>query len=334
MKKFDRTRRMRGIGIASWLSCVLFIPSIGLAAQPTAAEIADGVEKHIEDYRNLKFEYTVEAKFWPAPELQLGPDGKPLPSEKPKGEIKIVNSKDIFKILDPNQKDISKPWRFWQRSAEDDNGQWAIDRFIAFDGEQSAGFERRDHRAFNHGSIVPFEETHEYDPNVFDRILCTNLNGIQKYHDPNWELSAKVDKHWKVVGSREFEGRKVYVLQGGLPMSGLEFEVHVTAPPDFIIIRREQRLTNSPDDEPLLLMEVTKIGEFESLVYPASGRYVRRAIGYAPRVDYEFEVTSVETLTDAAREDWRPEWPLETAVRDQVNKRNFMTPRLDLIPAQ
>jgi len=72
--------------------------------------------------------------------------------------------------------------------------------------------------------------------------------------------------------------------------------------------------------------EVTEIKTFQSVAYPAAGRYRRLRIENIPALNYEFSVVSVEALTEEARKDWFPDWPAGTRIGDLVSGKNRTIP--------
>jgi hypothetical protein len=312
-----------------WFSVCLSAAANAAPSRPTAGEIAAGIERRIDTYRNLKFEYSVNARFWPAPSIQLDQDGKPVGDPgSPKGNLRQIQSRDVFKILTSHRDDMSRPWRSWERFVPAAANEWILDRFVAYSAGETATFQREqpDEGRYSDGVIVPNEDWTAYDENIFDRFLCTNLNGVQQYFDPNWALSSKLDRQWEVAQELEAMGRAVYVLRGYNVRQDIDYEVHVTGDPDYVTIRRMARLRKKPMSEPVVLMEVTSIQQVDGIIYPSAGRYIEPGSGFAPRIEYEFTVTSVESLSDAARDEWRPAWPAGTGVMDRVNNKNFTIP--------
>jgi hypothetical protein len=284
----------------------------------SALALAAGVEQRIDHCQNLKFEYLVTADGQRSPET---PDGV-TPGLLIAGEH--VESKDVFKILAPDRVDLSVPLRCWQRYVRQGDA-WLLDRFVGFDGRQSRLFVRKKtgEGRWHQANIVPFEDAHEYEPNVFDAVLLSDLNGIAQSLDPTHSVSHAADNHFRIVGRKEFQGRDIYSLEGQNERFGMRHRIDVTASPDFVIVRRE---VTSKDGRPHLLVEVTELREFDGLAYPAAGIFHQWAAGQLPELVYRFTVVEIERLSEAARQDWFPEWPPGTAVGDQVNNRNFSIP--------
>ncbi len=75
------------------------------------------------------------------------------------------------------------------------------------------------------------------------------------------------------------------------------------------------------------------MAEFQGVRCPAKGNYRQVSIGELNDVRYEFEVISVESLPDDAREHWLPPWPPSTVVRDQTKGDARCNNRLTVVSA-
>ena len=162
-----------------------------LGEEPGVEELADGIHRRIQEFRNVEFEYNVNATFWPAPVIEFDASGNPTSTKPGAGPPRIVKSKDVFRILHSNRPDSDRPWRFWKQSIDED-GHQVVSVFLSYDGQHTKIYFRRkpDSRVdFNTGAIIPFESTPYYEDNIFDRFLCTDLNGLAEYQDPDWKLS-------------------------------------------------------------------------------------------------------------------------------------------------
>ena len=77
----------------------------------------------------------------------------------------------------------------------------------------------------------------------------------------------------------------------------------------------------------LRLLDLHDADQFEGIWYPSSGRYLQTGVGFLDDVDYRFQVTRVSRLADDAAKTRWIEWPVGTAVNDQVMKRTYTVGR-------
>ncbi len=268
------------------------------AIDPDVAAIQAGVEQHQRGYLGLKFEYSVTSVE----------EGKPQ-----------VNSRDVFKLMQPTRRDSRQMWRSWERRVEQ-GGEWVIDRFYAVDGEKMVGYKRNDFSVghWNEAAIHPVRIPDEFQLNIFDAFLCRDLAGLPAYYDPHRTILPQLLERYQFVveGSREVLGRGAWVLRGKRTDADVELEVHVTKAPEFLIVFSQM----IQDGVPAVSEKVTRIGQFGSVTYPAAGEYRRPHLGLMASLSYDFSVEKVERLRDAARQDWFPDWPPGTYVLDHVNE--------------
>jgi len=297
------------VGAAAWVLA-------GDADAVTVAALRAGVEQRQDAYRNLKFVLSVKSEAAPNPP---------------------VESRDTFKIMESNRKEVSRPWRCWERLVRDNKGQWEVDQFVGADGTQSRVLgpvpSKPDEHRWHPGVVRPGEDWTEYKTNVFDAFLFVNLDGVVRYRDPTRELSRKFNRRFAIQERKQSLGRDVFVLfDPGDPQFGMAYRVEVTGEPDFIILRL-QALLAKEGHRPAEEYEVTEIKTFQSVAYPAAGRFRRdppqAPPGLTPKfsvVSYEFSVVSVEALTEEARKAWFPDWPAGTRIGDLVSGRNQTIP--------
>lgn len=297
-----------------------------LGADPTVQQLQDGIHNRIREFRNLEFEYKVDATFWPSSVLEFDSKGNPKQTKPGEGRPKVVNSKDVFRILDSSLPDTDRPWRFWKKLVEE-KGNWVMDAFLTYDGKHTSVYNRRETDSdtnFHSGAVIPFESTQYYEDNIFDRFLCTDYNGLMEYADLDWKLSKGIDNQWKSDGTTEFEGQTAYVLHG--QNRYVNHSVHVIGFPHFLVIRRVVTPLGKPDAEPLAKWVVSSVGEINDRLYPSAGTFTQASGDGIPRIEYSFHVTAAKPLDESVREHWRPEWPSGTVVRDQVDNQNITIP--------
>ncbi|HVA50496.1 MAG TPA: hypothetical protein VNH11_29380 [Pirellulales bacterium] len=291
----------------------------GAAIDPDVAHLEEGVQRRQSAYEGLRFTLLVTTEEKRSPTATRGEDDPRLTNG-------VLEARDVFAALGPQSDQSARRWRFWQREVKNAVGQWALQRFVAFNGSQTNSFDRWpswDHRAWYRvepaGSAVPWEAWPEFEPNRFDSFLFHHLNGFE-----DWVVAASDDlrflhlDRFHIVGRRRSNDREVLTLLGkGSAEFGVESRVEVTGEPDFMILRREARYAKQ-NNELLGLYEIEELAEFNGVRYPAKGRYHQAGIGELHDVRYEFKVISVETLPDDARQHWLPPWPPSTIVRDQT----------------
>jgi len=282
----------------------------------TVAALRAGVAQRQDAYRNLKFVLSVKSEAAPDPP---------------------VESRDTFKIMESNRKEVSRPWRCWERLVRDNKGQWETDQFAAGDGAQFRVLgpvpSTPDEHRWHPGVVRAGEDWTEYRTNVFDAFLFINFDGLVRYMDPTGEFSRQMNRRFTIQERKKSLGRDVFVLfNPGDPQFGVAYRVEVTGEPDFIILRL-QALLIKEGHRPAEEYEVTEIKTFQSVAYPAAGRYRQDPPEATPGltdkfrvVSYEFSVVSVEALSEDARKDWFPQWPAGTQIVDQISGRNQTIP--------
>ena len=305
-----------GGAMTGLLVCVAAWVLAGDADAVTVAALRAGVEQRQDAYRNLKFVLSVKSETLPDPP---------------------VESRDTFKIMESDRKEVPRPWRCWERLIRDKRGQWEVDQFVAADGTQSRVVgpvpNKPDEHRWHPGVVRAGEDWTEYRTNVFDAFLFINLDGVVRYTDPTREFSRKFNHRFAIQERKKSLGRDVFVLfDPGDPQFGVAYRVEVTGEPDFIILRF-QALLAKEGHRPAEEYEVTEIKRFQSVAYPAAGRFRQDPLpappGFTPDfrvVSYEFSVVSVEALTEEARKAWFPQWPAGTHIGDLVSGRNQTIP--------
>lgn len=292
---------------------------------PSVAELLAGTRRRAESYINLKFTYTVRATYWP---------GQGIPGMA-SGRITrrtTIDALDTLAILASDRRDMPWPWMCWTRSVKDDQGAWVLQLFAWDHGTECAEYLRQSEIEAQHlyassGHIFPGRGPVFFADNLFVGFIQSDLNGSQWYFDFDWTRSAQHHLHmkWQHVGERVCCNRRTFVLGAKHKNEHVDgyWEVWVTGPPDYLILRREAKFANWKEPA---IDEVTSVHEQHGIAYPAAGRSVRPASDILKRREYEFSVTSVERLTEANRKDWRPEWPAGTRVIDKVRDKIFEIP--------
>jgi hypothetical protein len=317
--------------IVCWL-IILHCPKLSFGDElPSAQEIADGIRQYIKAYKNLQFEYTVNATFGPNPTFHFDATGNPVSPTDTSGEPKHVNTNELFRILPPASLDAVRPWRYWQRSVNDGRIE-DVGSFIAFNGQVFSMFVRREKESkkdYNVGQLLPFENPIFYQDNILDFMMCKDLNDIAEFDDPDWKLSAQLDFKWKVEGTREQNGRIVYLLRGQRDV--IERVAHVVPCPDgYLVIHRESlRMDEKNGTEKVLLSSwnVTALGQLDDgFLYPKTGAFFQSEQEHQAKIEYSFDVQRVSRIDDSARKNWAPPWPPGTAVGDRITDKNFTVP--------
>jgi hypothetical protein len=300
-----------------YLLLALCIP-VRTALGITPPELVEGVEKRIDSYRNLKFEYTAKTRVVPAPEQ---PD--------PRDDGVLRESKEVFMLLDSNRGDMSRMWTFWKQSLRQPDGRWVLNQFVAFDGAMTTEYNRSrsPDEDRSTGRITPFDTLRACVDNPFSEVLLGDINGARKCEDPEFKLSRSLDVKWELVGSGRFEQQETYILRANMFQGQVEWEAEVTGAPNYLLVRRTVRDLSKQSRPVQYLFEVASAGHFRTIAYASKGKLFREAIGHSRGIEYEFDVTSVDSLTDAVRADWQPRWPPGTAVSDHVKNETFQVAR-------
>jgi hypothetical protein len=286
----------------------------------SVADLAASIEWRFDDYNGLEFEYHVLTHATPSPEATPG-FSSPLITDG------VLDTTDVFKIVGPaNLPDGVKrrPRTSWIRRMSDDKGKEFVHRFVAFDGTNSAVF--RHERPRPSAQLLPWELWDDCNENVFEQFLFLRINGIPQCIDVNDELQNLNLERYEIVEIKQTLGRKAFVLKaqginGNPAFDDIAYTVEVLGEPEFMIVRWQA--DDMKQGRPISLFEVTEVKTFESILYPAAGRYRQWAIQESPNHTYEFEVTSVKRLPDDADTNWLPKWPPGSIVHDEVNGKTF-----------
>jgi hypothetical protein len=321
-------RKIAKFGLASFcLAASLITYRAAIAQQPQAsdksinvADLASSIERNFDHYDRLEFDYHVLTHATPSPEATPG-FSSPLITDG------VLDTTDVFKILAAaNAPDGGKPRprTSWIRRMSDEEGKEFVHRFVAFDGTNSAVY--RHERLRPSAQLLPWELWDDCNENVFEQFLFLRINGVPKCIDVNDEFQNLNLERYEIVETKQTLGRKAFVLKarginGNPAFDDIAYTVEVIGEPEFMVIRFQA--DDTKQNRPILLFEVTEIKTFESITYPAAGRYRQWAIRELPNHTYEFEVTRVKRLPDDAEKNWLPQWPKGAIVRDEVNGKTF-----------
>jgi hypothetical protein len=275
---------------------------------PSIEEIKAGIRQRRDHYRNLEFAYDVRYQIRPSREATFGSASETTHWTR--------DTKDVLRILDSNVPGSSRVLRSWERYSESFRGR-ALDRMVGFDGLHFREFKRRPR--WNEARIAPWEAPYLHNNNLFDQFLFLRLTGIPQYWDPDEKTLAQFAAPWEITGLATQNGVRLYVLGVTAP-NGTQITAYVSGPPDFVVYR----WVASDNKRVYRWFEVSETREFEGLIYPAAGKHRMYACGELPDHSYEFKVTSVRRLTDAARADWFPKWPPDTVIADQVRNKTIV----------
>jgi hypothetical protein len=183
------------------------------------------------------------------------------------------------------------------------------------------------HLYVSRGEIWPARGPALFADNRFQFFVLTDLNGSLINVDTDWALSDQGILHGKrkLVRETVYLGRRAFILAANYKNEHFDgyFEIWVTGPPDYLVVRGLAKLADCPEPT---IQEVTSIKSIDGFAYPAAARYISPAYGHMSRSEYEFEVTSVERLTEADRKAWRPKWPAGTYVHDQIKGTYYKVP--------
>jgi hypothetical protein len=97
---------------------------------PEVARLVAGMEKRYSSYYGLKFQYLVTTEVKSSPEARL----HKLDHVSKEITNGVLQARDEFAILKPDQHEGSRPWRSWKRHVKAGDGQWELDRFVVFNG--------------------------------------------------------------------------------------------------------------------------------------------------------------------------------------------------------
>lgn len=297
----------------------------GAGLDPDVAQLEEGIQRRQVAYEGLRFTLLVTTEEKRSPTATLGENDPRLTNG-------VLQARDVFAVLGPQSDLSARRWRFWQREIKNAEGQWTMKRFVAFNGNQTNSFDRRpswDRRPSYlvepAGSAVPWEDWPEFEPNHFDSFLFLHINGFEDRVVPaSDDMRLLHLDRFHIVGRRRSKDWEVLRLLGKSSAEfGVEYRVEMTGEPDFNVLRWEARYAKQ-NNEVLLLYEARELAEFNGVRYPAKGLFRQAGIGELHDVRYEFEVVSVDTTPDDARQHWLPPWPSSTIVRDQT-KSNAST---------
>jgi hypothetical protein len=314
------------------MSCTTLLCLLAVAQRggdlPTPEELLAGTRRRAEACVNLKFEYTVRATYWPSDK----PGQKVWVLYTPITHVTRIETRESLKILASNRRDSPWPWLCWTRSVQDRNGTWALDYFAWDRGSDCGMYVRKSELEEGHlyvstGQVSPGRGPILFAENYFKSLLACDLYGLDYTIDADWHSTEQHMLHgkWRLVRQTVRLDRATYVLAAKCKNEHVDgyWEVWVTGPPEYLVVRREARFADCREPS---FDEVTSIKYIDGFAYAATGRLVQPPHGVRTRQKYEFEVTSVERLTEADRKAWRPKWPAGTYVHDQIKGTYYKVP--------
>lgn len=280
------------------ISCVMCLSAIGTDDEVVGL-LAASLEKQHEKYCGLKFVYTMKSRVGKGP---------------------FVTSNNVLKTIASDQPNSSRRWRYWEQQVQDTRGEWRMQHYSVTDGRKAQAFWYKDpnEESFNMGAVWPQADFLEFQRNPFDTTLFLRLDGVPRFLDPEGRIDATPQRRFKLEAKRQLDGQEVFVLKGTSDSRfGVNYEVHVTAPPDSLVVL--SRMTKPESGAVLAEWEVTSLKKYGSVMYPASGKYSETAVENIEGAEAEFSVVSVERVTENDRKNWFPGWPKGTAINDHVN---------------
>ncbi|MDC0936015.1 hypothetical protein OAS39_06990 [Pirellulales bacterium] len=287
------------------------------AATADVFELAKQVEEGWLRYNYLEFQFEVSTTILPHVDA-INQANPPI----------AVKATDTFRASwqeNPQSKERQLRRTYWVRRIVGRDGQPAVQRFVAFDGTKTRTFHlARPSEPWELGSPVGNETagndwTFSAD-NIFEQFLFLRVNGTSGASHSDGGFSKLNLNRYKTVSAKKRNGSQIRVLtangmNGNSAFDDFEYTAEVAAAPVSMVLRWEAR--NAKKDWHTSF-EVFEIKTVDSIPYPATGRYLQVSGGQTPDELYEFKVSSVNKLADFDKENWLPEWPTGTLVRNKV----------------
>ncbi|MDR2170843.1 MAG: hypothetical protein LBP59_11935 [Planctomycetaceae bacterium] len=284
-----------------------------LYANPPAnlEEIKIGIEKQFAEYDLCEFTYIADYK-------------------NPKGEM--VKRKNTYRLHLPQK---SLPIQCLIEESPQD-GEYQIENFIAFNGEQSHIFKRNDmlKGKTSDARIVAFNMPENFLDDSFVFLITSSIVGLPfTILDPHqYETFWKQKKDTLNFDTTQtLDGYETLVCKNVI--QDIEYEIHVLKPPNCMIVRT--KATNLKNKEISYDIKVQKIGKFGDVVFPEKGHVYRKfALTHSSKdpfigVDYSFEVLNVRRLDKFFAKEWNPKFPPGTLGKNDITGETIKIPFSD-----
>lgn len=280
----------------------------------TVDSLASKVQKRIDAINDVKFTFRTRSNNYTSSDIH--------------------ERKEEYSILHSNDHAYPRNWICWKVYHPKNESEWELDRFMVFDGKNLWSYDRVDPHnpgtvyKWSRGIVQPCVDPAPQieDQNRFPRFLFMGIVGYGTSFVDEYVKSLGPDK-WRIIGNPSTEE---YVLERDIKAKNWDEKdkYSIKAFLSLHIAPKVWRTESiSPGFPKVDFDEVESFAESNDLYYPLKGRSVSYATAKRPYdMIYEFEVESVERLTDGARSGWIPEWPTGTLVLDQVQKKNITIP--------
>lgn len=291
---------------------MLYIVLILAGVVPPIDAVSAAVSEHVQEYSNLEFEYKV-----------YGERGKPGTSEV----VRRVNTKETLRLWRSSDLGDTRTRRVWiirekaaaKQSTETADG-FRLSSFASFDGSQTRLFRAaKGDRFWNEADVVSYDDTSYFEKNLFDCFLHLSTNGL-----PELSASPATPFRWTVTGRSKALGESALLIEGVFDKSPYDIKVVVTEPPSSMVISSRAIEKSTGKDVHQYLVE--SIGDFEGIRYPSKGKFVQPATNLVGYRSFDFSVKSVKRFDPALAEEFIPEFPPGTSVRDQINGHYLVDP--------
>ncbi|MDR1382802.1 MAG: hypothetical protein LBJ67_02990 [Planctomycetaceae bacterium] len=278
--------------------------------------LANKVQKQLDIINDVKFVYRVRANDSDSPNIR--------------------ETREEYAVLRSDNPTYPNRWISWKVFSKDKDENWILDRFMVYNGKNMWRYDRINpdnpgtlykwSRGIVEPCVNPNRQTWEI---VFAQFLFMNVVGygnevvdeyIKSLGREKWYIAANPSPdeyilereikapHWK-------ESDKYYI------------RAFLYLKPVPMVRRTENSSDFSKSSDKNDIDEVLEFSQLGEIYYPLKGRSVSPALSTQKHDKiYEFEIESVERLTEKDRKTWIPEWPTGTSIKDNINNKNIEIP--------
>ncbi|GEM_PF-5103141 len=282
---------------------------------PEVMRIVEKFNDRLRHYHGFEFEY--EVSFFAEGTVE--------------GEYETNSGQSINRVrfADPIDEGSLQPRVFWEKTIENPGeplhqGDRITSQWIAFDGRQTRKFDQAMFTApksdiDNFGLIRPgpslglIRESEDCFLAFISNDIYHSMTYMRNF-DPN-DLLGRFRVSFD--GTRDQAGQECRVVNFE-PLPDLGYgspHASLLAVDDVPMVLRSENGTYGTVSDWGSFEEVTKVGEFDGIRYPAEGKCVT-SLGNSI-LKGQFKVLNVRRLSQSEIENWFPEWPPGTSVVDK-----------------
>ena len=299
------------------LTCALLLlsPFCGSAQAPSFEDLELRVRERLRSYDGMEF--TITSSFY---QEDLNEDVK-IRDET----ILLNNIRETVRLHFPEK---GPPWKYWGQEIQDRfDEQWIVNLFKVTNVVETRNFFHKPEikGQWNEASIIPWHEWYERDGRSFFTVLGFSIIGLSLFDADNMSVEFVSNEMsgglMQFVREYTFEGHKAFVFAGGNAAASAEFHIVY---PQGIVVHYE---VNWLEVGRKRVVHVDKIAVSGGVWYPQKGSFYQDAHTFSEyKCDYKFEVTGVRRFEPELLQNWFPEWPSGTSIRDRATDKSTRIP--------